>query len=49
MIIYPDAEFDSWIDEDAADTYFEDPSSRRSVGRRRQQTGGTGHRVSQLE
>ena len=24
MIIYPDANFDSWIDEDAADTYFED-------------------------
>ena len=24
MITYPDSDFDSWIDEDAADTYFED-------------------------
>ena len=23
MITYPDSDFDSWIDEDAADTYFE--------------------------
>ena len=23
MILYPDSDFDSWIDEDAADTYFE--------------------------
>ena len=46
MILFPDSDFDSWIDEDAADTYFEDPPPRRSVGRRRQQTGGIGDRVS---